>query len=104
VIIVLLRQAFVLFMLRSMGFQITLWLVVLLFAFLYAVKFIQGFGSFGSQELGITAALVLTGRSQAEALPVAIGTHLLQWVPILVFGIVAYLILRFIKPPAIEQR
>lgn len=93
--IVLLRQAFILVMLRSMGVQISLWLVILLFAFLYAAKFIQGFGSFGTQEAGISAALVLTGQSQLEALPVAIGTHLLQWAPVLLFGCISYLALRF---------
>lgn len=95
--IVLLRHAFVLSMLRSMGISITLWLVVLLFAFLYAAKFIQGFGSFGSQEAGITAALILTGKTQAEAFPIAIGTHLLQWVPILLFGVVGYIGVQFFK-------
>ena len=93
--IVLLRQVFILAMLRSMGVQISLWLVILLFAFLYAAKFIQGFGSFGTQEAGISAALILTGQTQLEALPVAIGTHLLQWAPILLFGCIAYLALRF---------
>jgi hypothetical protein len=93
--IVLLRQVFVLVMLRSMGVEIGLWLVILLFAFLYAAKFIQGFGSFGTQEAGISAALVLTGQTQLEALPVAIGTHLFQWAPILFFGCIAYLALKF---------
>jgi hypothetical protein len=94
-VIVLLRQTFTLAMLRSMDVKISLWLIVLLFSFLYVAKFIQGFGSFGTQEAGISAALVLTGQTQVEALPVAIGTHLLQWAPILFFGCIAYLILRF---------
>ncbi len=72
----------------------SLWLVVLLFAFLYAAKFVQGFGSSGSQEAGISAALILSGGKQLEALPVAIGTHLLQWAPILFFGCLAYVYLR----------
>lgn len=90
-LIILLRQAFIIFMLRGMGTLISLWLVILLFAFLYAVKFIQGFGSFGSQETGITAALVLVGYSQNESLTIAIGTHLLQWAPILIFGLIGYI-------------
>jgi hypothetical protein len=93
--IVFLRQVFVLVMLRSMGVHIGLWLVILLFAFLYAAKFIQGFGSFGTQEAGISAALVLTGQTQLEALPIAIGAHLLQWAPILLFGCISYLALKF---------
>ena len=94
-VIVLLRQIFTLAMLRSMDVQISLWLIILLFAFLYVAKFIQGFGSFGTQEAGISAALVLTGQTQMEALPVAIGTHLFQWIPVLFFGCIAYLVLRF---------
>ena len=93
--IVILRQVFILAMLLSMGIRISLWLVVLLFAFLYAAKFIQGFGSFGTQEAGISAALILIGYTQAEALPIAIGTHLLQWAPILFLGSLSYLVLRF---------
>jgi uncharacterized protein (TIRG00374 family) len=91
--VVMIRFAFVLFMLSAMGQPIGLKLVVLLFAFLYAAKFIQGIGSFGSQEAGMSAALVLTGVSAHDALAVAIGTHLLQWTPILGFGAGGYLLL-----------
>ena len=93
ILIMLLRQAFALFMLRGMGVVISLWLVILLFAFLYAVKFIQGFGSFGSQESGIAAALILVGYKQSESLLIAIGTHLLQWAPVLLFGFIGYILI-----------
>ena len=96
VAIVLLRQAFVLAMLKGMDVSIGLWLVVFLFAFLYVTRFVQGIGSFGNHEAGIAAALMLTGFSQIEAFPIAIGTHLLQWAPILVFGCIAYLAVRFL--------
>ncbi len=89
--IVVLRYLFILAMVRSMGAPLSLGLATFLFAFLYAAKFVQGVGSFGSQEAGIAAALVLSGMSQVEALPIAIGTHLLQWAPILGFGIVGYI-------------
>lgn len=89
--IVILRYLFILAMVRSMGAPLSLGLATFLFVFLYAAKFVQGVGSFGSQEAGIAAALMLSGMSQAEALPVAIGTHLLQWAPILGFGIVGYI-------------
>ncbi len=94
VMIVLLRQAFVLAMLKGMGVTIGLWLVVFLFAFLYVARFVQGIGSFGNHEAGIAAALMLSGYTQMEAFPIAIGTHLLQWAPILVFGCIAYLAIR----------
>jgi hypothetical protein len=92
-LIVLLRQAFILFMLRSMGAIISMWLVIFLFAFLYAAKFVQGFGSFGSQESGIAAALILVGYKQSESLVIAVGTHLLQWTPILLFGFIGYILI-----------
>lgn len=94
VVIVLLRQAFVLAMLKGMGVGFGIWLMVFLFAFLYVARFIQGIGSFGNYEAGIAAALMLTGYSQIEAFPLAIGTHLLQWAPILIFGCIAYLAIR----------
>ena len=95
IVIVLLRQAFVLAMLKGMDVTIGLWFVVFLFAFLYVARFVQGVGSFGNHEAGIAAALILTGYSQIEAFPIAIGTHLLQWAPILLFGCIAYLAIRF---------
>jgi len=97
--IVILRQLFILCMLKSMGVTITIKLVVLLFVFLFAVKFIQSIGSFGSQEAGIAGPLILIGMTQEEALPIAIGTHLLQWFPIILFGTIGYVTLKFFHPP-----
>jgi glycosyltransferase 2 family protein len=88
------RYLFVLAMVRGMAVSVSVGLALFLFVFLYAVKFVQGFGSFGSQEAGITAALMVSGMSQSDALPVAIGTHLLQWIPILFFGLVGRMMLR----------
>ncbi len=96
--IVILRYLFILAMVRSMGAPLSLGLATFLFVFLYAAKFVQGVGSFGSQEAGIAAALMLCGMSQAEALPVAIGTHLLQWAPIFGFGMVGYIGLHLPHP------
>jgi len=98
--IVILRYLFVLAMVRSMGVSLSVGLAASLFVFLYAAKFVQSLGSFGSQEAGITAALMLAGMSQAEALPIAIGTHLLQWAPILGFGMVGYMGLKLLPPHA----
>ncbi|MGQ9655307.1 MAG: lysylphosphatidylglycerol synthase transmembrane domain-containing protein [Thermodesulfobacteriota bacterium] len=92
--IVILRYSFILAMVCSMGAPMSLGLATFLFVFLYAAKLVQGVGSFGSQEAGIAAALMLCGMSQVEALPVAIGTHLLQWAPILGLGILGYIGLR----------
>ncbi|MFC1890964.1 lysylphosphatidylglycerol synthase transmembrane domain-containing protein [Thermodesulfobacteriota bacterium] len=91
--IVIVRHIFVLSMLKGMNVIIDLEFIVLLFAFLYASKFIQGLGSFGNHEAGIVAALLLTGMTKNEALSAAIGTHLLQWAPILLLGGLSYIVL-----------
>ena len=89
--IVILRNIFVLSMIRSMGVTISVWFIVYLFLFLFVTRFVQGFGSFGNQEAGISGALILMGYAKADALAIAIGTHLLQWIPILILGVVSYI-------------
>lgn len=93
-IIVLIRNFFTLSMLRAMGVGINIWMIVFLFIFLFATRFFQGFGSFGSQETGIAGALMIMDYNKEEALAIAIGTHILQWIPVLVLGSVSYLGLR----------
>jgi len=89
--IVILKNAFVLSMIRAMGVPISVWLIVYLFLFLFVTRFVQGFGSFGNQEAGIAGALILLGNARADALAIAVGTHLLQWVPVLILGVVSYI-------------
>ena len=89
--IVILRNVFVLSMIRSMGVTISVWFIVYLFIFLFVTRFVQGFGSFGNQEAGISGALLLMGYAKTDALAIAIGTHLLQWIPILILGVVSYI-------------
>lgn len=91
--IVLLRNVFVLSMIRAMGVPISVWLVVFLFVFLFVTRFIQGFGSFGNQETGITGALLVVGYPKEQALAIAVGTHLLQWIPVLALGVVSYVLI-----------
>ncbi len=91
--IVLLRNVFVLSMIKAMGVSIGVWFIVYLFIFLFLTRFIQGFGSFGNQEVGITGALMLMGYARDKALAIAIGTHLLQWFPVLILGCFAYVAL-----------
>ncbi|MCP4021135.1 MAG: flippase-like domain-containing protein [Desulfobacteraceae bacterium] len=89
--IVLVRNIFVISMIRAMGVQISVWFIVFLFLFLFVTRFVQGFGSFGNQEAGISGALIVVGYTKEEALAIAIGTHLLQWVPILILGAISYI-------------
>jgi len=98
IIIVLLRHLFLVLMIVGMGVSIHLSLLITLFTFTYATSFIQGLGSFGSEEAGIATALIVSGLAKPEALSAAIGTHLLEWVPILLFGSIAYVFLRLLKP------
>lgn len=94
---VLLRHFFILSMLKSMGAPITLSFLIFLFTLSYVTTFIQGIGSFGSEEVGFSSALILSDISKKSALSIAIGAHLLEWIPILFFGSLAYIILSFPK-------
>jgi uncharacterized membrane protein YbhN (UPF0104 family) len=100
--VVILRNSFVLSMLAAMGVTLTGTLIVYLFMFLFVTRLIQGFGSFGNQEAGISGALILLGYSGEKALAVAVGTHLLQWIPVLMLGGISYFGIRGSKtsPPA----
>ncbi len=89
--IVILRNVFVLSMIRAMGVSISVWFIVYLFIFLFVTRFFQGFGSFGNQEVGISGALLLLGYTRTDALSIAIGTHLLQWIPVLFLGVFSYI-------------
>lgn len=89
--IVILRNVFVLSMVRTMGVTLSVWFIVYLFIFLFVTRFIQGFGSFGNQEAGIAGALILLGYTRSDALAIAIGTHLLQWIPVLILGVISYI-------------
>ncbi len=95
--IVILRNAFVLSMLRAMGVPISIWFIVYLFVFLFVTRFVQGFGSFGNQEAGISGALMVMGTARADALALAVGTHLLQWIPVLILGGVSYIGIQWSK-------
>jgi uncharacterized membrane protein YbhN (UPF0104 family) len=88
--IVILRNAFVLSMLAAMGITLSGTLIIFLFIFLFVTRFVQGVGSFGNQEAGISGALMLLGYPGENALAVAVGTHLLQWIPVLVLGGISY--------------
>ena len=88
--IVVLRNVFVLSMIRAMGVHISVGFIVFLFIFLFVTRFIQGFGSFGNQVVGISGALILMGVQKEDALAIAIGAHLLQWAPVLILGVVSY--------------
>jgi uncharacterized membrane protein YbhN (UPF0104 family) len=88
--IVILRNAFVLSMVAAMGVAISAGFVVFLFILLFVTRFIQGFGSFGNQEIGIAGALMLLGYPRENALVIAVGTHLLQWIPVLILGGISY--------------
>jgi uncharacterized membrane protein YbhN (UPF0104 family) len=88
--VVVIRNGFVLSMLAAMGVTLTGTLIVFLFIFLFVTRFFQGFGSFGNQEAGITGALILLGYPGEKALAIAVGTHLLQWFPVLILGGISY--------------
>lgn len=88
--IVVLRNVFIIATLGAMGVHISIWFVVFLFAFLFVTQFVQGFGSFGNQEAGMSGALMVVGYTPDEALAIAVGAHLLQWIPVLVLGAISY--------------
>jgi uncharacterized membrane protein YbhN (UPF0104 family) len=88
--VVILRNAFVLSMLAAMGVTLSGTLIIFLFIFLFVTRFFQGVGSFGNQEAGIAGALMLLGYPGEKALALAVGTHLLQWIPVLVLGGISY--------------
>ena len=88
--VVVLRNGFVLSMLAAMGVTLSGTLIVFLFIFLFVTRFFQGFGSFGNQEAGISGALMLLGYPGEKALAIAVGTHLLQWFPVLILGGISY--------------
>ena len=95
--IVLLKNLFMVAMVCAMGAEISLWLVVYLILFIFAAQFVQGFGSFGNQEAGISGALIAVGYEPEQALAMALGAHLLQWIPVLGMGMVSYAGLRYAK-------
>lgn len=88
--------AYVYLVITSFGTSITLLGAVLVVLFMVPTRLfpIQGVGNFGSHEVGWSAALLLLGLSHERALAVALSSHIVILVYILVLVVVAHIALR----------
>lgn len=91
-LIIGLRYLALYFFVASLGVKITILNLVLMSFFLFLSKFVQTFASLGTHEVAIVGALVVFGFDKSDAINLSFNVHILQLIPIIIFGIVAYIV------------
>jgi hypothetical protein len=92
-IIIFFQLLFIYSMIRSVGYKLGLHEIILMSFLLFCSKIIQTLGNFGPHEAGIAGALILLGIAKDRAISIAVSTHLLQLVPMVIFALFSYVIL-----------
>jgi len=65
---------------------------------------LQGFANLGTHEIGWTTAFALFGFPQSTALNIAFSSHVVFLFFVLCLGLLGVLILRFLKPNAVQEQ
>jgi len=92
-IIVFFRLFFIYSSIRTFGFILSIEEIILMSFFLFWTKMVQTVGNLGTQEAGIAGALIVFGVAKDEAIALAISTHILQLIPIVMLAFISYIVL-----------